>query len=291
MMSKIPLHIRPSDCDQFGHVNNAVYVSFLQQSFLQMLIQLGMSPDWTRESECFWAMPSLAIEYRQAAQFGDRLAADIWLVTPDHLQPVFGVEITREAESSDAHQAQALVRAQAVWQRIARNTGKPVHLSKDVLATFPLHGGSAPRPFQTPADSQEFINYFWEHQTRRTELGPHGTVHLQTIYHWLEESVFAASAQAGWPPERRIAAGFFVLQLRHDTEVFALPEADKSIRVTSRLIDVRRFRGTWRQEIHQLPQERLLVQNYSTGIFVDQSGRPSSPSPEMMNDIQFGASS
>jgi acyl-CoA thioesterase FadM len=79
--------------------------------------------------------------------------------------------------------------------------------------------------------------------------------------------------------------GFRVFQLRHNAKLFALP-VGISIRVTSRLIDVRRFRDTWLQKIHTVSHGKLLARDYSTGIFSDLNGHPTTRPSEMMEDIR-----
>ena len=83
-----------------------------------------------------------------------------------------------------------------------------------------------------------------------------------------------------------MVSGFLIFQMRHDTLFFAFPEFGERIRIVSRLADARRFRGTWIQDIVSLNQNRLLIRDYSTGIFVDTAGRPATPPPEMMADMQ-----
>ena len=108
----------------------------------------------------------------------------------------------------------------------------------------------------------------WTSATRCGEL-----TRRRAIYQWIEEGVFDASGQGDWPFERCLAAGFVVFQMRHDTEFYTLPRLGDDLRFTNRLVDVRRLRGTWLNEIHRRSDGRLLARNYSTGVFLDLSGR------------------
>lgn len=284
----LTLPIRPDDCDSFGHVNNAVYISQFQYALATRLSQFGLAEDWLDNGEYFWQPGTLEIEYRQAAVFGDVLTAALWLSEPDSLRPVFGFEIRRSNTPSEA--PQPITRARAVWQRTTRQTGDVVRLSDDLLAAFPRQGGALPRSIKLAPDPPPVNTYTRHHTVQRVELGPTGRVHLQTVYRWMEESVFAATDQGGWPPEKRLAAGFLVFQMRHATDIRELPRQGETVEITSRLFDVRRFRGTWRQEIHTTSDRRLLVCNDSTGVFVDLQGRPATPPADMMHDLQYGPS-
>lgn len=193
-MSGIHLQVRPSDCDAFGHVNNAVYVSFIQHAMADTLAHLGFSMDWHRDGDSFWELKSVAIEYRRPAAFGDALTAYIWLEQPDQTHPAFGCEI--KAATGEGSQ-QSVCRSRSVWNSVSRQSEKPFLLPESFLANFPGDAGVLPRPFDLPPDSPKFRNYYWDHNVMVSELGPNGRVHPQAVYNWLQDSVFRASEQAG----------------------------------------------------------------------------------------------
>jgi acyl-CoA thioesterase FadM len=282
----IDIQIRPADCDGFGHVNNAVYAAYLEMALAAALTRAGFAEDWSPAGAYCWLPRTLIIEYRQAAAFGDRLTPALWLSQPDSVQPVFGFELTRFTGAAESRQT--VLRSRAAWQRVARGTGEWVPLPDALLAALAEDPGSLPRPFSLLPDVADSRRYCWDHTVMRPDVGLGGYAQAQAVYRWLEESIFDACAQSGWTAERRLAAGSLVFQTRHDTDLVALPRVGDSIRVTSRVVEVRRLRGTWLQEIHRLPQEELLIRDYSTGVFVDLSGRPAAPPQEIMNEIQFG---
>jgi len=281
----IVLHVKPSDCDQFGHVNNAVYVSYLQHALAAQLIDAGYAEDFAYNSPHFWDIRECALEYRHAAIFGDALEVAIWLGQADAQRPLFYGEITRTNPREQVN-GEVVVRAKSIWERIERASGAAVALPENLFAHFPRSGGDEPRTFVLPEDDPEIRHYEWEHRIMRVELDPSGHIRPQAAYNWLEECVFEASAEADWPQERRMASGFLIFQMRHDTQFFAFPEFGERIRIVSRLADARRFRGTWIQDIVSLNRDTLLIRDYSTGIFVDAAGRPATPPPEMMADMR-----
>jgi acyl-CoA thioester hydrolase len=285
MVSAIPLQVRPSDCDAFGHVNNAVYASFIQHALADTLAHLGFSMDWHRDGHAFWELRSLTIEYRRPAVFGDALTAHIWLEQPHQTHPTFGCEI--KAATPEGSQ-QSVCRSRSVWNRVSRQSEERLLLPESFLARFPRDAGVLPRAFDLPADSPKYRTYYWDLNVMVSEVGPNGRVHPQAVYNWVQESVFRASEQAGWPTERRLAAGFLTFQTRHDTEFLAFPEAGDSLRIASRVIEVRRLRGTWLHHVHRLSDGELVVREYTTGVFLDLTGRPAAPPSEMMKDLQFG---
>lgn len=287
-MNELKLKVRASDCDQYGHVNNAVYLDYLEHILALTLVSAGWTGDWNATSDYFWQISSLNIEFRQPAEFGDELLAGAWLVNYDEIAPAFGFELRLSNPGHGNESPTVVARARSEWRRLNRASGEPDQIPPENLDGVAQDGGSLPRDFSLPSDSPMFKRYKWDHNVMRSELAPSGRVHPRAILNWVEDAVFSACDQAGWPTERMLEADFLTLQTRHDSEFMSLPGADDRIRVASRLIDVRRLRGTWYHEIYDLGREELLIRDYTTGVFLNQAGRPASPQTGAVEDIQFG---
>ena len=65
---RLPLHVRPQDLDPMGHVNNAVYLDWIEEA-----VAAAGGPEATAR------LPrTIAIEYAASAEAGDDLAAEAW---------------------------------------------------------------------------------------------------------------------------------------------------------------------------------------------------------------------
>lgn len=288
----LPLQIRAGDCDTFGHINNAVYVAFVQQALAEALARAGHVADWQHGGQHTWELRSLMGEYRQAARFGDDLAARLWLLRPvAHLSPghageerlAVGCEIVRTGRKDK----QTVFRSESTWERVERASGALAIVPEGLDAAFSTESGTPLRAFAQPNDDPKARRYVWQHVVMRGEVDPADRAHPQSVYRWLEEAVFDASAQGGWPVERWLAAGAFTLQTRHDTRVQVLPRRGERLAVISTLVDVRRLRGTWLQEMRRIPDGALLLRNYSTGVFLDLDGRPTAAPPQAIADVRY----
>lgn len=286
-MALVPLQIRPSDCDVYGHVNNAVYASYFEQALADRLAILGYGNDWQRDSPCFWAPQSLTLDYRQAATYGDSLQGHLWLARPDELRPAFGFEILRSSAQQDSPNP-PLFRAIGSWTRNSRDSGKPQQIPAQTLGSLAGNEGLLPRERSLVIPSLEVRKYSYHHRVERSEAGPSEHIHLQPLYRLLEASLSDACDQAGWPVERWLAAGFFTVQTRHDTQVFTLPKSGEAIRIASQLIESHRLGGTWELDVHRASDGTLLARDFSTGVHLNLAGRPASPPAEILKDIQFG---
>lgn len=286
-MSSLHLQVRPSDCDFYGHVNNAVYVSYFEQALAECLTSMGYALDWQPQGEHSWQARSLTLEYRQAAAYGDALEGNLWLAIPDPVHPAFAFEMLRQT-SSRANATLPLFRALGAWSRYRRGTNEPQQIPAELMMRLPREGGSLPRePRGAPAASQA-KRYFLNHIVERNEVDPTGQVHLQALFRMLEESLSSACNQAGWPVERWLAAGFFTVQTHHDCQILSLPKAGEDVRIVSQLVEVRRLGGTWLIEVQRPADGRLLARDHSTGVHLNLEGRPASPPSQILENIQFG---
>jgi len=119
------LEVRFRDCDPMGHVNNAVYLTYLEQARFAHWRALGLAggeagPPGTRLPGVFLARAE--IDYRRPASYGDTL--DIRLTIP-----IFGrTSCTYEYEIVDAAGA-IVATARTVIVSFDYAAGKPVPIS------------------------------------------------------------------------------------------------------------------------------------------------------------------
>ncbi len=202
------------------------------------------------------------------------------------MQPTLGFEVI--ASASGNAPAAAAFRAAGVWTRKRRDGGDPEEIPGELLTELARAPGVLPHDWRPPPAASEVQEYRWDHRVGLSEVGPTRRVHLEALYHWLEESILDASTQAGWPLERWLAAGFFTLQTRHNTEILSLPGAGDAVRIKSRLVEARRLGGTWLLQVETAGDGQVLVRDYSTGVHLNLQGRPASPPLQITQDIQSG---
>ncbi|MDX1615055.1 MAG: acyl-CoA thioesterase [Candidatus Promineifilaceae bacterium] len=289
-MAKLEIVARPADCDSYGHVNNAVFASYFEAALAQTFADLGFEGEWQPDGPVAWQPLSLHLEYRQPATSRQRLTARVWATAYSltgataAAEPTFYSEITRPDENDDVV---SILRASGRWQRRRVHDGEPLLPPDGLLAAFRAQtNGHRPRDFDLPPDDPAVRRYQWCHQVEIGEVNPQRRAHIQSVYQWLQAGVYHASAEAGWPQARWREVGFGVVQTRHDTQFKAWPYLDEELEVVSCLAEVRRWRGTWLQEVRRRHDGTLLLRNYSTGVFLNEEGRPGEPPAELFEDIR-----
>ena len=254
------LHVRAYECDSFGHVNNSVYIQYLQQATLDAL---GIGPG----EEAVWAVRRLAIEYHKPARYGDELQIAVWPLNADDQRLSYGYQISLAADDAP------VASAQIDWMHYERATRRLLDLPPQ-LRLGPPDDGQRPaplKPFAAPRDNGAFP-FQWQFTVRRYELDTAGCAGPANFLNWIEAAFFNATATAGWTVEKMRTENFISLQYRHDAEFFGAAVNGDRIEIRSRLIDIRRVRATWVHEIYRTADNFLLVRDYSTGAFLDWEG-------------------
>ena len=79
-----------------------------------------------------------------------------------------------------------------------------------------------------------------------------------------------------------------ILQYRHDAEFLADASLGQTVEIVSRLIEVKRVRGTWLHEVFAVSPRVLLMRDFSTGVFLDREGHIRAAVAPMMADLTRG---
>ena len=118
----------PADAiDELGHVNNAVWVRWIQQVAVAHWMS-GASPE--QIDAYIWVVVRHEIDYLRALREGETAHARTWV--PD---PPRGAKFDRLMEFTD-DAGKVLVRGRSTWAMIDRATGRPLRVPQDVITRF-----------------------------------------------------------------------------------------------------------------------------------------------------------
>lgn len=246
------VRVRAHECDTLGHANNAVYIQYLQQATFDAI-------GAPRANSPMPVLRKLSIEYFTPALYGDELEIATWVMECAVSGFSRGYSITRPADRA------SVAGARIEWEGPSGTIPADGGL-EHALMPLPL------KPFTQPRDNGA-RPFFQALAVRRYELDSTGSVGVSVYFNWLEEATFRAAKFVGWPLERMRSNDFVTFQFRHDAEFTdAAREGDKIV-IESRLIDVRRVRGTWLHEVRRAETRALIMRDYSTGAFLDWAGK------------------
>lgn len=124
---ELSLTAGPEHIDELGHVNNAVWVQWIQQ--VAVAHWEAVAPQAHKDAY-FWVVVRHEVDYLRAAHEGDRITARTWVADAPH-----GARFDRFIEFTGPD-GKACVRSRTQWAIIDRASGRPIRVPADVVAPF-----------------------------------------------------------------------------------------------------------------------------------------------------------
>jgi acyl-CoA thioester hydrolase len=124
---EMAIAVEPADIDELGHVNNVVYVRWVQDIAVAHWRAVAARDD---REKLLWIVVRHEIDYRQAARLGDGILARTWVGAATR------IKFERHTELLRASDGCLLAKARTVWCPIDAATGKPTGVSAAVRAAF-----------------------------------------------------------------------------------------------------------------------------------------------------------
>lgn len=131
---ELPIEVQPEHIDFLGHVNNIVYVQWIQDVTAAHWESVS-SP--AIRAEVSWVVLRHEIDYKQAALPGDKLLACTWV------GPAKGLSFERHVEILRANDRKLLVRARSLWCPYDASSGRPRRVTPEVRALMSSETGEA----------------------------------------------------------------------------------------------------------------------------------------------------
>jgi len=117
----------PQHIDELGHVNNAVWVQWIQQVAVAHWDSVA---DAAHQDAYFWVVVRHEIDYLRAAVEGDRITARTWVGEAPQ-----GARFDRLMEFTGPD-GKVCVRAKTQWAIIDKALGRPIRVPREVVAPF-----------------------------------------------------------------------------------------------------------------------------------------------------------
>ncbi|MGI8705498.1 MAG: acyl-CoA thioesterase [Sphingomicrobium sp.] len=124
-MFRHTIEIAPTDIDHMGHVNNSVYLRWVQDAVVQYWEKLAPAEAVAKH---LWVALKHEITYRKPTFLSDTVVAE---VVADHVKGArafFSTAVTRGGE--------VLVEVKSCWCCLDAATNRPVRLEQDIAKRF-----------------------------------------------------------------------------------------------------------------------------------------------------------
>ena len=121
------ISVLPQDIDQFDHVNNVVYLRWVQDA---STAHWNAAATNAQKEAIGWVVVRHEIDYMNSARLGDQIIARTWVGTAD--KNIF----ERHTELLRLRDMKVLARVRSLWCPVNRHSGKPVRVGADIRARF-----------------------------------------------------------------------------------------------------------------------------------------------------------
>lgn len=259
-LSKAFMHIsvfpvRHYECDAYGHLNNIVYVRYLQQAALDADAVAGDDPARANASPPCRQTRRLDIEYLRPVRYGDTVEVTVALREIDD-------ETQRRAYTFRLAGADDLVaQAESEATCLADTDWEPAPTA--VALALP----TLPSPPAGIFAMRHVVSWQDLDMTRRVDDA--------TLLGLTETCGMAVIAAHGWPAERMAAAGFAIILRRHQVQRLAPIALNDDVEIATWASDVKRVSATRHFTIRRARDGALLARIDTLGVWVDlATGRP-----------------
>jgi acyl-CoA thioester hydrolase len=125
----LPIKVLPADIDELNHVNNVVYLRWVQE--VAFAHWDTMAPEEMKR-QCNWVVLRHEIDYHAPALPGDLIEASTWI------DPAEGVRHRRYVSIKRLKDSKVLATACTTWCLLDPKTGRPKRISNGISAALGL---------------------------------------------------------------------------------------------------------------------------------------------------------
>ena len=119
----LPITVSQGDIDQLGHVNNIVYLRWVQEA---AIAHWNAAATVAQKEAVAWVVARHEIDYKYSARLGDEIIARTWvgIIVKNFFE--------RHTEILRAKDRKLLARACTLWCPVDHRTGRPVRAGNDI---------------------------------------------------------------------------------------------------------------------------------------------------------------
>jgi acyl-CoA thioester hydrolase len=122
-----PITVEAADIDELGHVNNVVYLRWIQEI---ATAHWQAAATTEQQAAVAWVVVRHEIDYKHPGLLGDAILGRTWVGT------AVARAFERHTEIVRARDGRLLARARTLWCPISRTTGKVITVGDDVRERF-----------------------------------------------------------------------------------------------------------------------------------------------------------
>jgi acyl-CoA thioester hydrolase len=258
--------VRHYECDAYGHLNNAVYLRYMQEAAFDASAATGYDLDRYNAMNRAWWIRETEIEYLYPLRYNDPVEVKTWVAD------------IRRASSRRMYEfrlagSQALAaRAHSDWVFMDSTSRQPLAIPAEMALAFNPEGTSDSRPPRPPFPEPPPPPPGAFKTTRRVEWQDiDSAMHMNnTVYlDYVSACGFQAIAAYHWPVERMIAESFAIFIRRQRIQYLQQAVLGDEIELCTWASNVRRSTANRHYTLTRCRDGALLARVNSLCVWVD----------------------
>jgi acyl-CoA thioester hydrolase len=231
--------VRSTETDAYGHVNQANYLRYMQESAFEASADVGYDQDSYRAMGTLWLIRESEIEYFHALRYGDQV--EVTTYVGDFRR----VRSRRFYEMRLAGSGDLVAKANTDWVYLDVASQRPIAIPPDMIRAFAPEGADAMKsterrdkfPEPPPPPPGAFT-------MRRTvewrDMDSAGHVNNAVYLSYMEQSAIEQSASIGWSMQHMREENFGIVARKHHIEYRLQSGLGDPLLVTTYLSEPRR---------------------------------------------------
>ncbi|NIM93602.1 MAG: hypothetical protein GTO18_07810 [Anaerolineales bacterium] len=274
--------VRHYECDAYGHLNNAVYLRYMQEAGIEAAASVGFDHSWHRATNQTWLPRTTFIEYLQPATMNDVLEVKTWL------GGIRRVIARRMYEFKLKGEDDPNAKAYTDWVFLDQGNLRPVTIPPEVINTFfpdetpapALTRGSFPEaPPPPPGVFRMRKRVEWN------DVDPLMHLNNAAYVDYAMECAVQLTSYYGWPMKRWIDEGIAFVARQHHIEYLIPAEMDAEMEIATWLFDIRPATVTRQFEFYAVEGGDLLARIQTLWVMLDLIQRRPVRIPPEIQDI------
>lgn len=269
--------VRHYECDTYGHLNNAVYLRYMQQAGIEGAAAVGLTDDMHFSLNRSWIPRITAIDYLQPVKYGEALEVKTWVDGVRRVQSRRIYEFRRKGSE------ELIAKGFTDWVFVDMETGSPVTIPYEVMSSFYPEGIP-----QTPMSREYFPKAPSAPQkvfemNRRVEWGytdPMRHLNNAAYLNYAEDCVVQLTASMDWPMSRWMEEGIAFVARKNIIEYLKPAFLDDELTIATWLYDLKPASVVRHYEFSNSVTSNLIAQLQTRWVMIDIETRRPMKIPE-----------
>lgn len=274
--------VRYYECDGYGHLNNANYLRYMQETAFDASAAAGYDLKTYDEIGGFWLIRETDIEYRQPLRYDDRVTITTWVEDFRRARSRRVYEFAREDGTLAA-------RAVTDWVYLDAATRRPARIPEEMKrAFFPdgLPAEPVPRERFPEAPPPPPGVFTMRRHVEWRDIDPQWHVNNANYLAFCEEAGIRLAETVGWSFERMRAEGFGLIARRTRIEYLTPAVLTDELDVATWVSNMRAASGIRHYRLTRVSDGELVARALTHVVAVDvETGRPVRVPPSFIADF------